>query len=79
MLRYPSLLTYHTNSYAPIHFCSFGPTSEEVGNTLVSLGRAHIVGGATEAVEDCLQRAYSVFSSLYDQYHERAISCKVHV
>ncbi len=57
---------------------SFGPLSEEAGDCLVLLSRAHATAGVSETmVEDYLHRAHSLYTQTLNQYHSKAIGCKV--
>ena len=54
--------------------CSFGANSEEVGDSLMSLGRAHVSDGAAE---EYFQRAHTVYVRTFDEHHPKAVECKV--
>ncbi|XP_064392032.1 tetratricopeptide repeat protein 23-like [Halichondria panicea] len=56
---------------------SFGPLSEEAGDCLVLLSRAHATAGPSETIAvDYLHRAHSVYTQTLNQYHSKAIGCK---
>ena len=69
---------YHCMNF--ILLLSFGPLSEEAGDCLVLLSRAHATAGPSETIAvDYLHRAHSVYTQTLNQYHSKAIGCKVHV